>query len=260
MSLQLRHNGRDGVLNHQPRDCLLNRIFRRRSKKTPKLRVTGLCAGNSPVTGEFPAQRAINAEMFPFDDVIMVTQWVDRFCCECDSLRKLHVLNSTGSVMSSTWILDFVWICSIVLIDFLDIVLLITVRFGLIGIWKLAGIHCKHWVYFYGYVFWICHSGSFWLRNDGVWKPTISTCFKGVLSCQALTNSLRTSKAIWQLWQRWPIWWHVARRPQAITWTNGDLLSVNTSVTHLWGISMEVPWRKVPDALNCFELNWITTR
>ena len=34
----------------------------RRSKKTPKLRVTGLCEGNSPVTGEFPAQRACNAE------------------------------------------------------------------------------------------------------------------------------------------------------------------------------------------------------
>ena len=35
---------------------------RRRSRKTPKLRVTGLCEGNSPVTGEFPAQKASNAE------------------------------------------------------------------------------------------------------------------------------------------------------------------------------------------------------
>ena len=32
------------------------------SKKTSKLRVTGICAGNSPATGEFPAQRASNAE------------------------------------------------------------------------------------------------------------------------------------------------------------------------------------------------------
>ena len=61
-SLQWRHNGRDGVSNHQPRHCLLNRLFRRRSKKTSKVRVTGLCAGNSPVTGEFPAQRASDAE------------------------------------------------------------------------------------------------------------------------------------------------------------------------------------------------------
>ena len=57
-----RHNGRDGVPNHQPHACLLNRSFRRRSKKTSKPRVTGLCAGYSPVTGEFPAQMASNAE------------------------------------------------------------------------------------------------------------------------------------------------------------------------------------------------------
>ena len=43
-------------------DCLLNRLFRRRSKKALKLRATGLCEGNSPVTGEFPAQRTSNAE------------------------------------------------------------------------------------------------------------------------------------------------------------------------------------------------------
>ena len=45
-------------------DCLLNRLFKRRSRKTSKLRATGLCAGNSQVTGEFPAQMASNAENF----------------------------------------------------------------------------------------------------------------------------------------------------------------------------------------------------
>ena len=45
-SLRWRHNGRDSVSNHQPHDCLLNRLFRRRSKKTSK----------------FPAQVASNAE------------------------------------------------------------------------------------------------------------------------------------------------------------------------------------------------------
>ena len=33
-----------------------------RSKKTSKLRITGLCEGNSAVTSEFPIQRAINME------------------------------------------------------------------------------------------------------------------------------------------------------------------------------------------------------
>ena len=61
-ALRWRHNDHAGVSNHQPHGCLLNRLFRRKSKKTSKLRVTGLCAGNSPGTGEFPAQMASYAE------------------------------------------------------------------------------------------------------------------------------------------------------------------------------------------------------
>ena len=71
ITLQWRHNGRDGISNHQPHGCLPNYLFRPRSKKTSKLCVTGLWARNSPVTGEFPAQMASNAEKFPFEDVIM---------------------------------------------------------------------------------------------------------------------------------------------------------------------------------------------
>ena len=54
-SLQWRRNESDDVSNHQPR------LFGHRSKKTSKLRVTDLCAGNSPETGEFPTQMASNA-------------------------------------------------------------------------------------------------------------------------------------------------------------------------------------------------------
>ena len=50
-ALQWRYNGSVGVSNHQPQDCLLNRLLRRRSKKTSTLRVTDLCEGNSPMTG-----------------------------------------------------------------------------------------------------------------------------------------------------------------------------------------------------------------
>ena len=62
MALRWRHNKRDGISNHQPHDCVLNRLFRHKSKKTSKLCVTGLCEGNSPVTGQFPSQRASKAE------------------------------------------------------------------------------------------------------------------------------------------------------------------------------------------------------
>ena len=61
-ALQWRHNERDDVPNHQPHDCLLNRLLRRRPEKASKLRVTGLSAGNSPMTGEFPTQKDSNAE------------------------------------------------------------------------------------------------------------------------------------------------------------------------------------------------------
>ena len=45
-------------------------VYSGRLKKTTKLRVTGLCGGNSPVTGEYP-QRVSNAENIPIDDVII---------------------------------------------------------------------------------------------------------------------------------------------------------------------------------------------
>ena len=47
-------------------------VYSGTDEKTSKLRVTGLCGGNSPVTGEFPTQRTSYTEMLPFDDVNMV--------------------------------------------------------------------------------------------------------------------------------------------------------------------------------------------
>ena len=70
VTLQWRHNERNCVSNHQPHDCLLNRLFRRRSKKNQSpasLALLGEFTGDRWIT----TQRASNAEMFPFDDVIM---------------------------------------------------------------------------------------------------------------------------------------------------------------------------------------------
>ena len=77
-TLQRRHNGHGGVSNHQSRYCLLIGSFRRRSKKTSKLGVSGLCEGNSPVTGEFPHKRPVTRKIFPFDDVIMTSGNISR--------------------------------------------------------------------------------------------------------------------------------------------------------------------------------------
>ena len=61
-ALQWRYNERNDVLNHRRLVCLFNRLFKPDKKKMSKLRITGLCEGNSAVTGEFPARRASNAE------------------------------------------------------------------------------------------------------------------------------------------------------------------------------------------------------
>ena len=57
------------ITNHT---IVYSNIYSGRSKKTSKLRVTALCEGNSPVTGEFPAQMASNVENVSIcDGVIM---------------------------------------------------------------------------------------------------------------------------------------------------------------------------------------------
>ena len=55
-SIEWRHDVHDSVSNHRSLDCLFNRLFRRKSNKTPKLCNTG------PLWGEFPAQKVRNAE------------------------------------------------------------------------------------------------------------------------------------------------------------------------------------------------------
>ena len=79
-TLQWRHNERDGVSNHRRYDSLLNRLFRHRSKKTPKLRITGLCEGNSPVTDDFPHKGLVTRKMFPFDDIFMGARQTSTVC------------------------------------------------------------------------------------------------------------------------------------------------------------------------------------
>ena len=92
-ALRWRHNDHAGVSNHQPHGCLLNRLFRRKSKKTSKLRVTGLCAGNSPGTGEFPAQMASYAENVSI-------WWRHHGICMLACLTQCGLVSAYGSIMS----------------------------------------------------------------------------------------------------------------------------------------------------------------
>ena len=61
-------------------------------------RVTGLCAGNSPVTGEFQHKGPVTRKMFPFDDVIMDTIYcksalIRGFTCQSIITHSWYVLH-----------------------------------------------------------------------------------------------------------------------------------------------------------------------
>ena len=76
-TLQWRHNGHDGVSNHLPHDCLLNHLFRRRSKETSKLRVTCLCVWRIHWASVNSLHKwPVTLKMFPFDDIIMIN-WTE---------------------------------------------------------------------------------------------------------------------------------------------------------------------------------------
>ena len=86
LPLHWRHNGRDGVANHQRLDYSFSCLFRRRSKKTSKLRVTGLCVGGIhrwPVNSSHKG--TVTRKMFPFGDAIVYT---------CNRLPFLIVANT----------------------------------------------------------------------------------------------------------------------------------------------------------------------
>ena len=87
VALQWHHDDLDDVSNHQPHGCLLNRLFRRRSKKTAKLRVIGLSAGNSPGPVNSPHKGPVTRKMLPFDDVIMVYKTTGRSFMKISEIR-----------------------------------------------------------------------------------------------------------------------------------------------------------------------------
>ena len=85
-TLQWRHDECDGIPNHWRVHCLLNRLCRRRSKKTSELRVTGLCGG------EFAGDR-----------------WIPRWKGKGSVTRRCFHL------MTSSWQFPFscrLWVCS----------------------------------------------------------------------------------------------------------------------------------------------------
>ena len=70
-TLQWRHDEHDVISNPQPHDCLLNRLFRQRSKKTSKLRISGFVWGIHQWPVNSPHKGPVTRKMLPFDDINM---------------------------------------------------------------------------------------------------------------------------------------------------------------------------------------------
>ena len=70
---------------------IFSTVYSGKSKKSSKLPATGICTGNSPVTGEFPAQRARNTENVSIwwrhhgksELLIVWTDWLYPYPREC---------------------------------------------------------------------------------------------------------------------------------------------------------------------------------
>ena len=81
-TLQWRHNDGDDVSN-QPHDCLLNRLFRRRSKKHQSSESLAFVRGIHRWLVYSPHKGPVTRKMFPFDDVIMILSSGSRARVDC---------------------------------------------------------------------------------------------------------------------------------------------------------------------------------
>ena len=102
-SLQWRHNARNGVYNYRRLDCLPNRLFRHRSKKTSGICVTGFCERNWPVISLHKGP--VTKKMFPIDYVIMfIVNWM--LCYKAVKYienAKCFLLQDVIEMLSAKW-------------------------------------------------------------------------------------------------------------------------------------------------------------
>ena len=92
--LEWRHNERHAVSNRWRLECLLNRLFRRTSKKGSKLCATGLCGGIHRWPVDSPHKGPVTRKMFPFDDVIML-----RCMCQPSKAGSPRARKKLGSLL-----------------------------------------------------------------------------------------------------------------------------------------------------------------
>ena len=86
--LRWRHNERDDVSNHQPHDCLCNRLFRHSWNKTSKPASLAFAREIHRWPVNFPHKWSVTRKRFPFDDTIISSAILD------DVIRSITVIRN----------------------------------------------------------------------------------------------------------------------------------------------------------------------
>ena len=100
-SQQWRRNEPDGVSNHQPHDCLLNRLFRRRSKKTSSSASLAFVRRIHRWPVNSLHKGPVTRKMFPFDDVIMCSG-ENSYTCTVKPVYNDHLMWYFSAFWSSS--------------------------------------------------------------------------------------------------------------------------------------------------------------
>ena len=91
ITLQWRHNGYDGVPNHQPHDCLLNRLSGAEQRKHQSSASLAFVQGIHRWLVNSPPKWPVTRKMFPFDDIIMF--WSNcKHCTSCTSRNPVFII------------------------------------------------------------------------------------------------------------------------------------------------------------------------
>ena len=110
-TLQWCHNERNGVSNHWHLDCLLNCLFRCRSKKTQSSVSLAFVRGIHQWPVNSPHKGPVRRKMLPFDKVIMMKKTVNYMYFP--SIESGYYQSSVciiGKCVSSYWFLYKWWV------------------------------------------------------------------------------------------------------------------------------------------------------
>ena len=104
--LQRRRNEIDSVSNDQPHDCLLNRLFRRRSRKHQSSASLAFVRGIPRWPVNSPYKGTVTRKMFPFDDV---TMQADRSSFRGNIMLWFHNWRIVFSHLIYVLVLQWLW-------------------------------------------------------------------------------------------------------------------------------------------------------